>query len=150
MRWSSFVLVLGAVSFVHSDFATHFVKSISTESKGAQLEQTASAQHGLSINMFPTGTSSTASGISTGLAGVTGVDHNITSWAYLWGWTNCNKEQKAAVLDGLSEAHTILSTHGVYSIDDHWNDFATVEYLGSPYFAKQNDRRANIEGMTSL
>lgn len=82
-------------------------------------------------------------GNGTGLAGVTGINHNVTTFAHLWGWTGCSTGQKEAVLDGLEEAHTILGTEGVWygTIFDHFNDYSAVEYLGDPraYYTKRKD-----------
>ena len=98
-------------------------------SNGAAIEQTAESL------ALPTSTASPDPDV--GLEGVNDVDNNITSWAYLWHWQGCSASQKSAILNGLDEAHTVLGTDGVYNIDKHWNDFATVEYLGSPWYHKE-------------
>lgn len=109
---------------------THVVRQV-TNTDGGRLEQTATA---LDVPApFP-------------LSGITDVDKNVTSWAWLWGWHGCSKAQKSAILNGLSEAHAVLETNGVYNIDKHWNDFATIEYLGTPYYLKENNKQEGIKG----
>jgi len=76
------------------------------------------------------------------------VDGNITTWANFWGWTDCSDGQKDAVKRGLAEANRVLQTPGVSQIDKHWNDYATVEYLGSPWYHKEQHGRELIK--TSL
>ena len=60
------------------------------------------------------------------------IDGNVTDFAKLWGWNGCSNEDKNSILGGLSEAQAILRSDGCFSIGRHWNDYATVEFLGSP------------------
>lgn len=85
---------------------------------------------------------------STGpLSEVEGVDNNITSWACLWGWHGCSNSQRTAILSGLEEAHAVLGADGVYNIDKHWNDYAVVEYLGTPIRLHRDNKRKGIRGI---
>ncbi|KAM0716044.1 hypothetical protein Q7P37_008558 [Cladosporium fusiforme] len=117
-----FILAHVAVAAAQSSFATRVARQV-TNAEGGRLEQTAAALD------IPT---------PKPLYGITDVDSDITTWAWLWGWHGCSKSQKSAILNGLSEAHTVLGADGVYNIKNHWNDFATVEYLGPPWYLKSN------------
>ena len=97
----------------------------------------------------PSTTSSTPSA-STGLSGVTGVSSNVSAFAHLWGWVGCDASQKRAILQGLEDAHSILSAEGVFylSLGKHFNDYAAVEFLGDPRRAFAS--RQAITGESSL
>ena len=119
------------VAVAQSDFVTHVARAVSTKSNGAHIENSEST-----LDVAPKTTSSasanpTASGNSTGLAGVTGVEKISPPGPGWQGWQGCFTGQKTSILDGFCEAHTVLGTRGVYYIDYHWNDFVTVEDLGS-------------------
>ena len=141
------------MAVAQSDFVTHVARAVSTKSNGAHIEKSEST-----LDVAPKTTSSasanpTASGNSTGLAGVTGVDKISPPGPGWQGWQGCSTGQKTSILDGLCEAHTVLGTRGVCYIDYHWNDFATVEDLGSTRERKraawdltdQGSRRAKRE-----
>nr|POF17945.1 hypothetical protein CFP56_13356 [Quercus suber] len=116
MRFS-IVIALGSLAVAGSDSITLMVRQATSSANGAHIEQTATSLIVPSSTYFTTG--------QTGLAG-------------------CTSGQKTAVLAGLSEAHTALGTTGTYYINSHWNDIATVEYLGSPWYMKQGNRRALV------
>jgi hypothetical protein len=117
------ILSFGATVIAQSSFVTHVARQM-TNSEGGRIEQTATS--------FIVPTASIPEPSAGPLSEVQGVDSNITAWAWLWGWHGCSNDQKTAILGGLQEAHTVPSTDGVYNIDKHWNDYATVEYLGNP------------------
>lgn len=136
-----FLLTMFAVKTVIGSPTSHVARQATRLSNGAAIMQTAESL------ALPTSTA-TPNNNDNGIEGINDVDSNITTWAKLWGWEGCSKAQKSAILNGLSEAHTVLGTDGVYNIQNHWNDFATVEYLGSPWFHKQNGRRDTIQRKT--
>lgn len=113
-----------------------------TNSEGGRIEQTAAS--------LDVPTASTPKPSAGPLSEVTGVDNNITSRAWLWGWHDCSNDQKNAILNGLQEAHAVLSTDGVYNIDKHWNDYATVEYLGNPLRLHRDGKKQGVKGIISL
>jgi hypothetical protein len=131
------ILSFGATVIAQSSFVTHVARQM-TNSEGGRIEQTAAS---LDIPTAPTPTPSAGP-----LSEVQGVDSNITSWAWLWGWHGCSNDQKTAILSGLQEAHTVLGTDGVYNIDKHWNDYATVEYLGNPMRLYKDKKKDGIRG----
>jgi hypothetical protein len=131
------ILSFGVAVLAQSSFVTHVARQ-ETNSEGGRMEQTAA-----SLDM-PTASTPTPS--AGPLSEVQGVDSNITSWAWLWGWHGCSNDQKTAILSGLQEAHAVLSTDGVYNIDRHWNDFATVEFLGNPNRLWRDNKKDAIRG----
>jgi hypothetical protein len=130
-------LTSSATAITQSGFATHAARQL-TNSEGGHIEQTAAS---LDLPSVPTPTRAPGP-----LSEVGGVDNNITSWAWLWGWHGCSNGQKNAILNGLKEANTVLGTDGVYNIDKHWNDFATVEFFGSPSRMFEYDQLTSIRG----
>lgn len=136
----AFVCIAGAQStFAQSSFVTHIARQM-TNSEGGRIEQTAA-----SLDLPASSTPEPSPGP---LTDVDDVDKNITSWAWLWGWHGCSNGQKSAILNGLKDAHTVLGTDGVYNIDKHWNDFAVVEFFGSPYLLNKKDQQKGIRGMS--
>ncbi|KAF2718585.1 hypothetical protein K431DRAFT_348568 [Polychaeton citri CBS 116435] len=137
------ILALGTIAAAQSSLMTLFGRQATTTSDQGQIQ---SSEASLQVPTFTTTTSS-AQATTTGLVGVTGVDDNITTWANHWGWVGCSAGQKSAILQGLSEAHSLLGSDNPYYIDQHWDDYAAVEYLGSPYYAKQANRRSQIKNI---
>lgn len=132
------LLASSATAITQSRFATHVARQL-TNSEGGRIEQTATS---LIMPTWPTPEPSTGP-----LPELEGLDNNITSWAWLWGWHGCSNSQKSAVLDGLKEAHAVLGSDGVYNIDKHWNDYAVVEYLGTPIKLHRENKKNGIRDM---
>ena len=113
----------------------------------ASGSQSASATNSVSLSSVsfdfdPTSTGPSASG-TIGVAEVTGVSDNVTTFARLWGWHNCVGGQKSFILQGLEEAHEILGSKRIFwkNLDDRFNDYAAVEFMGDPRRVYKNQQK---------